>query len=83
MAVPIDLAAGATLGPPAKLFTPAVRDPQGSLVRGRRSIWAPPLYDVAADGRFLVAIVQPEVEAPVPVTVLLHSTTRLNGRSQR
>jgi hypothetical protein len=83
MAVPIDLAAGARLGPPAKLFKPAVRNSQGSLARGRRSTYTPPLFDVAADGRFLVASVQPEVEAPVPVTVLLHSTTRLNGRSQR
>ena len=70
MALPVDLADAVKLGTPTALFTLAVRTNQGE-IRGRHSIFTPPLYDVAGDGRFLAAIVQEEGAKPEPVTVSL------------
>jgi hypothetical protein len=77
LAVPVDLAAGAKLAPhPVRLFKPALNNSQGNNIRGFRSIYTPPLYDVAPDGRFLFAIVQPEEQDREPVIVSLPATPR-------
>ena len=73
MALSVDVADDVKLGTPAALFKLAVTNAQGG-VRGRRSIYTPPLYDVTADGRFLAAIVQEEAAKPMPVTVSLTAT---------
>ena len=77
LAVPVDLGAGAKLAPhPVRLFKPALNNSQGNNIKGFRSIYTPPLYDVAPDGRFLVAIVQPEEQDREPVIVSLPATPR-------
>ncbi|MFN2446620.1 MAG: hypothetical protein ABR606_13675 [Vicinamibacterales bacterium] len=54
-----------------------------SEVRGRGSIYSPPLYDVAPDGRFLAAIVQEEEQVRSPVTVSLNATAALKHGAPR
>ena len=69
--------AGAKLAPhPVRLFKPALNNSQGNNIRGFRFIYTPPLYDVAPDGRFLVAIAQPEEQDREPVIVSLPATPR-------
>jgi hypothetical protein len=42
-----------------------------------------PQYDVTADGRFLAAVLQPQVEVEPPVTVWLNATAALKGNAPR
>ena len=82
-AVRLDLAGDATLGPTTPLFALAVRGTSDSEVRGRASIYSPPLYDVAPDGRFLAAIVKEEGQVRAPVTVSLNATAALKRGAPR
>lgn len=51
--------------------------------QGRGAIHLPPLYDVAADARFLAAIVQEQVQPRSPVTVSLNATAGLRRSASR
>ena len=82
-AVRLDFAGDATLGPTTPLFALAVRGTSGSDVRGRASIYSPPLYDVAPDGRFLAAIVKEQEQVRAPVAVSLNATAALKRGALR
>ncbi len=69
IAAPATLGVEATLGVPTPLFTLAT--PGGTIG------WQPFHYDVAADGRFLAAIVEPHVPDRPPVIVAFNATAGL------